>query len=104
MIPFPSPEPNPEFEAWRDTLPATHWARYDLSACSLAWAAATAAAMAARDAELAVLRKVLEAACDLYAKSEEYDLDDGLSRAVTQNHWDHLLAAIQAVDELKEGK
>jgi hypothetical protein len=36
------PEPNPEFEAWRDTLPATHWARYDLSACRLGWEAAIA--------------------------------------------------------------
>lgn len=31
-----------EFEAWRDSLPATHWARYDLSACRLGWEAARA--------------------------------------------------------------
>lgn len=31
--------PNPEFEAWVATLPKTHWAKYDLSACRLGWEA-----------------------------------------------------------------
>lgn len=32
---------NPEFRAWVDSLPAKHWAKYDLSACRLGWEAAT---------------------------------------------------------------
>lgn len=32
-----------QFDAWRDSLPATYWARYDLSACRLGWDAAIAA-------------------------------------------------------------
>lgn len=31
---------NLEFEAWRDSLPEKHWAKYDLSACRLGWEAA----------------------------------------------------------------
>lgn len=28
---------DPAFDAWRDSLPKTHWARFDLSACRLGW-------------------------------------------------------------------
>lgn len=31
---------NLQFEAWVATLPKTHWAKYDLSACRLGWEAA----------------------------------------------------------------
>lgn len=30
------------FDAWRNSLPATHWSKYDLSACRLGWDAAIA--------------------------------------------------------------
>lgn len=40
---------NPQFLAWTRTLPATHWARYDLSACRLGWEA--------RDLEIEELKK-----------------------------------------------
>lgn len=33
-------ETNPQFDAWVASLPATHWAKYDLSACRLGWEAA----------------------------------------------------------------
>jgi hypothetical protein len=36
------PSPDADFERWRDGLPATHWARYDLSACRLGWDARAA--------------------------------------------------------------
>lgn len=45
-----------KFEAWRDSLPAKHWARYDLSACKLGWDAAHAS----RDAEVEALCKDAE--------------------------------------------
>lgn len=32
--------PNPEFRAWVASLPATYWARYDLSAARIGWEAA----------------------------------------------------------------
>jgi hypothetical protein len=35
-------KPNPAFEEWKATMPATHWAKYDLSACRLGWEAAMA--------------------------------------------------------------
>lgn len=28
---------DPKFRAWVETLPATYWARYDLSACRIGW-------------------------------------------------------------------
>ena len=31
--------PCPEFRAWVETLPATYWARYDLSAARIGWEA-----------------------------------------------------------------
>lgn len=42
-----------DFEEWRDSLPATHWARHDISACKLGWDAAIEAYLraASRDAE-----------------------------------------------------
>lgn len=40
-------EPDPEFDAWRDSLPDKHWAKYDLSACRLGWDAAKARAESA---------------------------------------------------------
>lgn len=38
---------NPEFNAWRESLPPAYWARYDLSACRIGWEAAKAVAPAA---------------------------------------------------------
>lgn len=32
--------PNPEFNAWVESLPPTYWARYDLSAARIGWEAA----------------------------------------------------------------
>lgn len=32
--------PNPEFRAWAESLPATYWVRYDLSAARIGWEAA----------------------------------------------------------------
>ena len=32
------------FDKWVESLPASHWAKYDLSACRLGWDAATNAA------------------------------------------------------------
>lgn len=29
----------PEFTAWAHTMPPKYWARYDISACKLGWAA-----------------------------------------------------------------
>lgn len=40
------------FKAWRDSLPQTHWARYDLSACRLGWDA--------RETEIKTLREQCE--------------------------------------------
>lgn len=37
----PDPEVHAAFVAWRDSLPAKHWARHDLSACWVGFAAAT---------------------------------------------------------------
>jgi hypothetical protein len=36
------PDPNPEFSEWVASLPATHWAKLDLSACRFGWEAALA--------------------------------------------------------------
>lgn len=36
-------EEDKKFRAWVESLPDTHWAKYDLSACRLGWDAGRAA-------------------------------------------------------------
>lgn len=61
-----------KFEAWRDSLPAKHWARYDLSACKLGWDAAHAS----RDAEVEALQDALFQISVRLKTEREPDMDD----------------------------
>lgn len=58
--------------------------------------------------QLEFLRKVYEAAHELYCESEEYDFDDGLGKGAPQQYWDALADAFEpetdAIKDEIEGK
>lgn len=53
--------------------------------------------------QLEFLRKVYEAAHELYCESEEYDFDDGLGKGAPQQYWDALADAFEPeTDAIKD--
>jgi hypothetical protein len=72
-------QPDPQFDAWRDSMPASYWAKHDVTDCRIGWDTAKAAKAAQPDSGR-VGDEVVERAMEAFYRAGKNGAETGQDR------------------------